>query len=193
MAPSNVLSASYTPMINAVAPSDCRYFGTKRIHVSSPAPIATMAMSSSTRLRLRPKNSPSPWRAGCTLVVSLAALAQLVERRLEARCESCCRAAAPVVQEVDGGLGRGHVMMHSDHVDAVSAQRLQYRRDLVREHGHVARDCRVLIRSDECGPCVQPHPRIDGRAHFFDVQVVATDRDLVDRPVLFTRVTDDLR
>src|SRR6185503_5994726 len=166
MAPSNVLSASYTPMISAVAPSDCRYFGTKRIHVSSPAPMATIAMSSSTRLRLSPKNSPSPWRspAVCTLVVSLAALTQFVKRGLEARGQFRSRTAAPVVQEIDGGLGRGHVMVNCDHVDSVAAQSFQYRSDLMGEHGHVARDCRVLIRSDECRPCVQAHPRIDGRA-----------------------------
>src|ERR1700730_16059791 len=37
--------------------SSIRYFGMKRIQSSSPAPMTKMAMSSTTRLRLRPKKS----------------------------------------------------------------------------------------------------------------------------------------
>src|ERR1700694_5922684 len=44
-------------MTKPPAPSACRYFGTKRIHSSSPAPITKMATSKTTRLRRRPKKS----------------------------------------------------------------------------------------------------------------------------------------
>src|SRR6267143_2402111 len=44
-------------MTKTPAPSACRYFGTKRIHSSSPAPITKMATSKTTRLRRRPKKS----------------------------------------------------------------------------------------------------------------------------------------
>src|SRR5438874_1454992 len=46
-------------MTKTVAPTACRYFGTKRIHSSSPAPITKMAMSRMTRLRLSPKKLAS--------------------------------------------------------------------------------------------------------------------------------------
>src|SRR5947208_16871237 len=44
-------------MTKTVAPTACRYFGTKRIQSSSPAPMTKMAMSRKTRLRLSPKKS----------------------------------------------------------------------------------------------------------------------------------------
>src|SRR2546427_12179133 len=131
--------------------------------------MATSETRGSTRLRLSPKTSPRRWRApaGCTLVVRLAAaLAEFVERGLEAARGFLGRAVAPIVQEIDGGLRRSHVLVNGDHIDAVPTERLQYRRDLVREHGHVARDGCVLIRTDECDPGVQAHSRIDGGAHF---------------------------
>src|SRR6266516_4380170 len=44
-------------MMKTLAPSACRYLGTKRIQSSSPAPITKMATSRTTRLRLSPKKS----------------------------------------------------------------------------------------------------------------------------------------
>src|SRR5712692_9137175 len=55
MAPRSVLSASKSPITKTAAPSACRYFGTKRIHNSSPPPMMKVATSRMTRLRLRPK------------------------------------------------------------------------------------------------------------------------------------------
>src|SRR4029453_15735656 len=46
-------------MTKTVAPTACRYFGTKRIQSSSPAPMTKMAMSRITRLRLSPKKLAS--------------------------------------------------------------------------------------------------------------------------------------
>src|SRR5438067_1511249 len=52
-------------MMSAPAPSASRYFGTKRIHISSPAPMMTIAASRMTMLRLRPKK----WASDALLFV----------------------------------------------------------------------------------------------------------------------------
>src|SRR5438105_1407946 len=44
--------ASNTPIKRADAPKACRYFGRKRIHISSPAPIARIATSRTVVWRL---------------------------------------------------------------------------------------------------------------------------------------------
>src|SRR6266446_8897558 len=51
-------------MTKTVAPTACRYFGTKRIQSSSPAPMTKMAMSRMTRLRLSPKKSARDFNVG---------------------------------------------------------------------------------------------------------------------------------
>src|SRR5690242_5007885 len=116
-------------MISAAAPSDSRYFGTKRIHVSSPAPMSTIATSSRTRLRLRPKNSPRRgaleliWLAGeeRDVLPRLVVRAELVQRGFEASSQLVCRPASPVVQEKYRRLCRGHVLVDRHHVQSVRA------------------------------------------------------------------------
>src|SRR5207302_10860550 len=46
-------------MTKAPAPSTSRYFGTNRIHISSPVPMTTIAASKMTTFRLSPRKSAS--------------------------------------------------------------------------------------------------------------------------------------
>src|SRR4029077_9172258 len=63
-------------MTKTVAPTACRYFGTKRIQSSSPAPITKMAMSRMTRLRLSPKKS-----ANCRFRFTLGSPGVCIQRK----------------------------------------------------------------------------------------------------------------
>src|SRR2546425_5314710 len=125
------------------------------------------------------------------LVCGLA-LAELVECSLEARSQLVSRAPAPVMEENDHGVGSGHMVVDSDHVQAVLSQRLQHRSDFALEHRNVAGDLRVFICPGECGPGVQPHPRVDLRTAFFHPYVVAAQGDLVDGTGLLAFVAHDL-
>ena len=84
-------------------------------------------------------------------------------------------------------------MVNGHDIDAVLAQRLEHRLDFVRQHGHIAGDGGVLIRADKRRPGVQPHSRVDRRAHFRELQIVAADRDLVDGAGLLSLSADNLR
>src|SRR5205814_5571549 len=50
-----------------------------------------------------------------------------------------------------------HVLMDGNDVDGFVAQRLEHRLQLVFEHGEVASDDCIAVRSREGGPGVQPH------------------------------------
>ena len=66
-------------------------------------------------------------------------------------------------------------------------KRLQHRRHFVGEHRDVAGDRGVVVRADERRPRVQAHARVDRRAHLGQLEIVAADRDLVDRARLLAR------
>ena len=95
------------------------------------------------------------------------------------------------MQEVDGRIAAGHVIVDRDHVQSVRAERLQHRCDFVRKHRHVACDFSACVTAVERRPSVQAHARVDGRAHFFQVYIVATDGDLINRSGLFAIVPHD--
>src|SRR4051794_33773413 len=69
-------------MMKTVAPSACRYFGTKRIQSSSPAPITKMAMSRITRLRLSPKKAARDFSAGTFEFCWMAPVIQVARSKL---------------------------------------------------------------------------------------------------------------
>src|SRR5262249_34541908 len=122
----------------------------------------------------------------------LSRLAGLAQRRLETRRELFGRPSTPVVEEIDRRCRPDHMVMNGHHIESVLPERLQYGRDLIADHGNVTGDRGVLIGPDESRPGVEPHARVDGRAHFSELQIVAADRDFVDRPVLLPFGTDDL-
>src|SRR5437660_9347179 len=125
------------------------------------------------------------------LVCGLA-LAELVDCSLEARSELLSRAPVPIMEEDNYGVRGGHMVVDSDHVQAVLSQRLQHRSDFALEHRNVAGDLRVFICPGEGGPGVQPHPRIDLRTAFFHPYVVPAQGDLVDGTGLLAFVAHDL-
>src|SRR2546425_6811810 len=125
------------------------------------------------------------------LVCGLA-LAELVDCSLEARSQLLSRAPASIMEEDNYGVRGGHMVVDSDHVQAVLSQRLQHRSDFALEHRNVAGDLRVFICPGEGGPGVQPHPRIDLRTAFFHPYVVAAQGDLVDGTGLLAFVAHDL-
>src|SRR5260370_7440196 len=83
--------------------------------------------------------------------------------------------------------------MDGNHVDAVLAKCLQNRSDFAFEHGYIASDSGVLVGTYESCPGVEAHPRIDGRAVFLHIEVVATDSNLVNRARLLAFMSHDLR
>ena len=97
------------------------------------------------------------------------------------------------MQEVHRRLVAGHVVVDRDDVQPVRAERLQNRRHLVRQHRDVAGDRGVGVGAEERRPGVQAHARVDRRAHFLQLEIVAADRDLVDRAVLLALMPDDFR
>src|SRR5215831_11709041 len=72
------------------------------------------------------------------------------------------------------------MLMDRHDVQPIRSQRLQYGSDLIRSHRNVSGDLCIRVTSIESCPGIQSHSRIDGRAHFLDAQVVASNRDLVD-------------
>src|SRR5213593_4864086 len=60
------------------------------------------------------------------------------------------------------------------------------------EHRHVSRHSSILIVADKGCPRVESHAGVDCRAHLLQLQVVASDSDLVDRSALLAFVTHDL-
>jgi hypothetical protein len=56
----------------------------------------------------------------------------------------------------------------------------------------IARHRRFLVTADEGSPGIKCHPRVNSRTHILQLQVVTSHGDLVDRPVLFARVTYNL-
>src|SRR5581483_6260720 len=119
-------------------------------------------------------------------------LPELAERGFERRRELVGRPRAPIVKEVHGRPRMHHVLVDRDDVEAVLPQRLQDGRDLAGEHRDVAGDRGTVVRADERRPGVEPHPRVDRRAHLRQLQIVATDRDLVHGAGLLAGRPDDL-
>ena len=70
------------------------------------------------------------------------------------------------------------------------AQSLQNRRHLIRQHGDVASDLSICICAEEGRPSVQAHAGVDCRTHFFQVDIIAADRDFVDLAVLLALMAD---
>src|SRR5690242_17571864 len=102
--------------------------------------MTTMATSSRTRLRSRPRDSRMRPRG--TLMMGLR-LSELTECGFETGGEFFRRPASPVVEEENRRLRRSHVLVDRNDIDTVRPQRLQHRRNLVRQHGHVARYRRI--------------------------------------------------
>src|SRR5229473_5122491 len=86
----------------------------------------------------------------------------------------------------------GHVVVNRDHVQTVLPQGFQNRRNFVFEHRDIARNRRVLLRTHERRPRIEPHARVDHGAVLLHAQVVSSHGDLVNRPRLLAIVACDL-
>ncbi len=65
--------------------------------------------------------------------------------------------------------------------------------DFLFQHGHITSDGRLLIGTNEGGPCIKTHPRVDQRSHFFEFQIIASDSYFVYGSILLTFIADDFR
>ncbi len=117
-----------------------------------------------------------------------AGMPNCIERRSESAGKLFRRAFSPIVQEDDGWLCGGHVVMNGDDIETVAPQGLQHRSHFSVKHGHVPGYNGVILASGKCRPGIQAHPDIDGRAHFFYGEVVASNGDFIHRTRLLALV-----
>src|SRR5205085_10640313 len=138
--------------------------------------------------------APEYWREPSSVSsVGRAGLSQFVNRRLESRGEFFDWPRTPVMEEVYSRLSPRHVIVDRDHVQAIRPECLEDRRHFVCKHRHVAGDLGIGIATEKGRPGVETHPGVNGRAHLLQLQIVATDRDLVDLSILLPFVANQLR
>ena len=89
-------------------------------------------------------------------------------------------------------LGIQHVMVDGNDIQAVRTQGLQHRVDFARAHGDVAGDLSVVFISGKGGPGIQSHAGVNRRSVLFEVKVVATQGEFVDRAEGFALAVNDV-
>src|SRR5438093_4208377 len=95
------------------------------------------------------------------------------------------------MQEDDGRTRSVHVMMNGYHTNAMHTKRLENPIYFVFEHSHIACHSRILIVPNEGGPRVQAHASVDQSSHFFELQIVAANRYLINGPILLSFIPHD--
>ena len=83
--------------------------------------------------------------------------------------------------------------MDCHDVKSVCTQGLESWGDLGFEHRDVTSDDSIFVATDERRPGVESHACVYGRSHFLNCEVVAAQRDLIDRASLLAFVSDDFR
>src|SRR5437870_2434306 len=110
-----------------------------------------------------------------------ATFTKFIERSLETRGQFIGWAFAPIMKKDDCWRCVNHVVVDGYDIKSVGAQRLESWRDFGFEHRHVASNGSIFVRANERCPSVESHACVYGCSHFFDREVVAAQRDLIDR------------
>src|SRR5437016_7400244 len=95
------------------------------------------------------------------------------------------------MQKDDRWLCVDHVVMDCYDVQSVSTEGLESWRDFGFEHRDVTSDDSIFVATDERRPGVESHACVYGRPHFLNCEVVAAQRDLVDRAILLALTPND--
>src|SRR5262245_10313404 len=136
-----------------------------------------------------PANCKNALIMGCVSTV----LAEFVRCRFESSSKHFGWTGSPVMQKKDHRSFIRHVMVNGHHLESVFPQCLQNRCDFRFQHCDIARDGSATFGCwYERRPSVQAHAGVNRSAHLRDLEIIASDSDLVHRAGLFAHVTNDL-
>src|SRR5439155_15128277 len=113
-----------------------------------------------------------------------ATFTKFVDCCLEAHSQFIRWTLTPIMQKDDCWICVEHVVMDCYDVKSVCTQGLESWGDLGFEHRDVTSDDSIFVATDERRPGVESHACVYGRSHFLNREVVAAQRDLIDRASL---------
>src|SRR6266567_2995814 len=82
--------------------------------------------------------------------------------------------------------------MNRDNIQTVSSERFQGWLHFRLQHCDVASYASIIVGANKCPPGIQSHSGINLRSHFFHIQVVSANGDLVDGTILLSRMAHNL-
>src|ERR1035437_6056194 len=84
------------------------------------------------------------------------------------------------------------MVVDRNHIESVGTERLEHRNHFLCQHSHITGDLGVGISTEESSPRVEAHASVDRRTHLLEIEVVPSDRNLINRPTLLTFMANQL-